>query len=195
MSDHVWPQMTWLTRTAIFWAMCWDTWETSAVIASKTILTTRNFNFPWKNAFVNDLVGHLHFRLPILPSCCSCCGLVVGFVKWTHGPIYQLAIGKLIRRFPFSPHLTPHPSLRTVQARKLITLPWKARDDNVALTQGRTLFRRPPLRPTDTLWVGPSSLSFLGPEGQLTQILHSQSLKYGLLSLSPNEMILSILGN
>lgn len=61
---------------------------------------------------------------------------MVPFISW------QLNQGS----FPLSLHLTLHPSLSIVQAGKLIILPWEGRDDNVALTRERMVFRRPPLK-------------------------------------------------
>ena len=55
------------------------------------------------------------------------------------------------------------------------TVPWEAEDETVALSQ-----RGPQLKANimheqwDSRWVGPGSLSVLGPGGWLAQILHSQ---------------------
>lgn len=40
--------------------------EVSTFVTSKVMLTPRNFNFPSKDKFGNDLVGHLHFMSTIL---------------------------------------------------------------------------------------------------------------------------------
>lgn len=40
--------------------------EVSTFVTSKVMLTPRNFNFPSKDKFGNDLVGHLHFTSTIL---------------------------------------------------------------------------------------------------------------------------------
>lgn len=60
------------------------------------------------------------------------------------------------------------------------TVLWEAEDETVALSQSMPLFRGPQLKANivheqrDSLWVGPGSLSVLGPGGRLAQILHSQ---------------------
>lgn len=63
---------------------------------------------------------------------------------WSHLSVGSWQLNQ--QRFPLSLHLTLHPSRSTVQAGKLIILPWEGRDDNVALTQERTVFRRPPFK-------------------------------------------------
>ena len=40
--------------------------EVSTFVTSKVVLTPRNFNFPSKDKFGNDLVSHLYFTSTIL---------------------------------------------------------------------------------------------------------------------------------
>lgn len=101
----------------------------------------------------------------------------------------------------FNTQPIPHPSLGIVQGGKLITLPWAARDNNVALTQERTLFRRTPLKadiqhkPSTPFGWGLAAHHCWAHKSFDPDLTFPKSLTYGLVSLSPSEMIYSILGN